>query len=523
MSDDDDEILSDHQWKRTTLVPPLIDSIGESLGLVKWAEQRMPDFLWLGLLFEELGGKRAVDISVAVSKEAKDIHGELDFVLTTDFDELSTSQLDELKSSLSDDMIDDLKLSLEPLIANYPTYPLNTLFEEVPESEDGQIGYLADLVRELSDRESTISTYVQAMYIGNLMANGGLKIDPDSDLTDINEVFKYPDTERSKQLASVVRASTKAMNSASEGELDQSDWTRRFWQRGFEFTDCKFPQELEDDNDSDDKGYPDEEFFEDLVAIGREYEEELRTTILDIWWDSEFDAEFTGKHEVLDGLLFKQVNLSTSLVQTPTMWSNDIGQIILRVMSDTHITLEWLNKNDERKYYQDFIEYGLGQEKLHLEHQNKIVNKYGGEDERDLEEGLNQLENKLAAQRAIYLLPVDVGHWANKNTRQLAEEADCKEGVYDIRFNQYSASVHPQWNAIERDNLVTCQNPLHQYHKIPEFRPVYKNPYAIVEAGNLMNRSFMSWIEARDIEEPDPEIPDIAATVKEILSEYGME
>jgi len=518
MADDDDEVLGDHRWRRTTLVPPLVDSVGGSMQMVRWARERMPDFLWIALMYDTVGGKRTVDIAIACAEEAQEIHDGGDFVLSSDYDELSSSEFSSLKEALDDDILEDLFQGLEPLIAYYPSYPKSSLFDETPPEEDHHLGYLAEIVDDLSDRRSQLSTYVQGIFVGTLMATGGMMISPDSPLADINEVFRYPETEKSRELASVVRASTKATNASNEGDENQSDWARRFWQRGFKITECIFPQE---DQDAEEQGtHPDQEFFQNLAAIGHEYETDLRTTLLDLWWDAKHDAEFTGKHEVLDGLLLRQVNLATSLAGTPTMWSNDIGSIILRCMSETHIMLEWLNQEGDRSDYQDFIEYGLGQEKLLLEHSKNVASDFPDEEVGDLEQGLDDLEQKIETQRAMYLLPVDVGHWADKNTRELAQEAGCKD-VYDMRFQQHSAAVHSQWNAIDKANLVTCHNPLHQYHKIPEFRPVYKNPYAVVEAGNLMNRSFSSWIEAREIDTEDPQIPDLAGSVKQFMREWN--
>lgn len=519
----DDEILGDHRRDRTTLVPPLVDAVGDSLAPVRWSKDRMPDFLWIGLSFEELGGRRTVEIIKRVAEEAQDLHGEQDFILTSEFDELLESELDELRENIPNDILEDLKSSLNPLIANYPSFPMTSLFGEIPESDEAQIEYLAEIVDKLSDRHSNLSTYVQGVYVGSLMATGRMVIPGESVLTEINEVFRYPDTELSRKLAATVRASTKANNAAQDEGPNQSDWSRRFWNRGYELTDCIFPQELDSEESQSGHINPDQEFFEGLVAIGSEYDEDLRKSILELWWAAEFDAEFTGKHEVLDGLLMRQVNLVTSIVRSPEMWSQDIGMILLRCMCENQITLEWLNQEGEREHYQDFIEYGLGQEKLYLKHSQSMLSDFEDNEIGDIEDGMDQLEKRIEAQKATYLLPVDVGHWANKNTRELAEEADCKEDLYDIRFQKYSGSVHGQWNVIEKQNLVVCQNPLHQYHKIPEFRPVTKNPFTLVEAGNMMNRSFTSWMEARQIDEDEHEIPDLAGTMKEYLREYGID
>lgn len=512
----DDKVLGDHQWNRSTLIPPFVDSLGDSLEMVNWAKEQLPDFVWIGLIYEELGGRRTTEIITELAERAQDIQEGQNFVLLSDFVILDNEEMQSLADTLSESVLDDLELALEPLIANYPSCPLAPLLDSVPEQQEDHINELAELVAELSNRRSELSVHVQGFYIGSLMATGRLKIAPDSPLADINEVFRYPETEYSQEVASVVRASTKAMNQTpSEAEEYTSDWITEFWQRGFELTECTHPHEINDEQAKIEEIR--RERYEELADIGIEYDKELRKSILEIWWEAEFEAEFTGKSEVLDGLLLRQVNLATTVARTPAMWSQDIATIILRAMSENHIVLEWLNKNGQRKHYQDYIEYGLGQEKLFLEHSERVVSGSDDDDRADgISKGMDSLEQRLEAQRARYLLPVDVGHWANKNTRELAQEADLKD-FYDMRFQQYSASVHGQWNALYKQNLVICRNPLHQYHRIPNFNHVSLNPISIVEVGNIMNRSFSSWIEARNIPIDDPEIPDIAETVREIL------
>lgn len=516
MSEDDDEILSDHRWRRTKLVPPMVDTVGDQLAPIRWNRERTPDFLWIGLLHNEFGGRRTVEIVTGIAETSQELFDDNHYVLTSEYDNLSNSEFEELQLNLSDDIIEDLGIGLKPLLANYPSFPLSKLADDIPKSDEEQIGYLSMVVDELANRYSPLATYVQAIYVGSLMATGNLTIPPESPLSDINQVFNYPDTERSQELAAVIRAATKSMGAANT-DSKFADWSIRFWQRGYEITECIFPQEIEGGAEEDQEEYSQEEFFEELAQIGLEYEEDLRHALLDLWRDAEFDAEFTGKHEVLDGLLFRQVNLVTSLATSPQMWSVDVGSIILRCMAETYITLEWFNQNGEREDYQRFIEYGLGQEKLLIEHGQDYLSDYEGERNAEhVEQGFEDLEERLESQRYKYLIPVDVGHWANKNTRTLAKEADC-EDTYNLRFNQYSGSVHGQWNTIDKHNLVKCHNPLHQYHKVPEFRPLPKVPLTLIEAGNLMNQSLDSWIDERAVDASDFEVIDLAGSVRDFV------
>lgn len=363
---------------------------------------------------------------------------------------------------------------------------------------------------------------VQGIWIGTLAITGKFKIVEGIEFGDINEIFNYPETEESKKVASSVISAVNAFHGTSGGSESpsQSEWATRFWERGFEGSECIFPFELEDDDTSEDDSIEesDSEFFETSMAIGLDFERKLKETLVDLWFKAPHDPEFTGKTEVLDGLLMRQVNLACVVATSPQTWSMDICGMILRSMTETQITLEWFNKNGTREDYKQFIEHGLGQKKLILEHQQRNLERAEPEDADEFRQALKEMEATLEADRYKFLIPVDVDSWSEKSTRNLAIEADCKD-LYDLRFQQHNPAIHGSWDFIKDHNLVDCQNPLHQFHRIPQFQPLAKNPFGVIEAGNLMIRSLESWLEARGLEDEEFEIPNLSENVRAFLSE----
>ena len=76
-------------------------------------------------------------------------------------------------------------------------------------------------------------------------------------------------------------------------------------------------------------------------------------------------------YEAIGGLLSRQVILSMHLASCPPIWNGHIAPLILRTMTDAHITLAWILLDpDERS--KKYILYGLGQEKLYLEHLENV-------------------------------------------------------------------------------------------------------------------------------------------------------
>ena len=168
-------------------------------------------------------------------------------------------------------------------------------------------------------------------------------------------------------------------------------------------------------------------------------------------------------HEAVGALLARQVMLAIQLANAPMIWNVHLAPLILRSMTDTHISLGWI-LCDPVDRAQKFIQYGLGQEKLEIEHLKARAVEAGRKPEDDpliaaKYEWLNE-------QRYEFLTEVNVGSWSGIDTRRMAEEAGLLD-TYRYDYQPLSGATHSQWHHIGRYNLLTCPNPLHKFHKIP--------------------------------------------------------
>lgn len=166
---------------------------------------------------------------------------------------------------------------------------------------------------------------------------------------------------------------------------------------------------------------PERKWHAELTAFIENYCE-IVTKGLDERWQK-FKIEIYEKeiYEAIGGLLARQATLSVQLAMAPQIWNPHIAPLILRCMTDAHITLAWilLNPKDRASKY---IRYGLGQEKLYLEHLKKSEEEEG-KDER-VQKLIELREGWLNAQQWEFITEVDVGSWSGMNTRDMAKEAD---------------------------------------------------------------------------------------------------
>lgn len=203
----------------------------------------------------------------------------------------------------------------------------------------------------------------------------------------------------------------------------------------------------------------------------------------DSWPGNHGDRYF---HEVVGGLLSRQVSLASELARNPNIWNSSTAPLLLRSMVEALITLAWILK-DPQPRSEGFILYGLGQEKLLLEHQKALLIEDGLDPSEDQE--IREWEEWLNSQRYTELTEVNVGDWGGINLRARAEKA----GQLDLHrndFARWSGAVHNMWQHLVRFNVQRCQNPLHGFHRVPLLPEFGIDPYYLRWAASYLDLMF---------------------------------
>ncbi len=167
-------------------------------------------------------------------------------------------------------------------------------------------------------------------------------------------------------------------------------------------------------------------------------------------------------HEAVGGLLARQATLATQLAASPTIWNPHLAPMVLRSMVENCMTLAWILKEPEERAKQ-FVDYGLGQANLVLEHMKEDIRETG--EDPDTNELVKAMEDWLDGERYTFATVVNVGSMG-ANLREMAEEAGLL-GLHRIDYALWSGATHNMWQHIVQHNVRPCENPLHGYHRLP--------------------------------------------------------
>ncbi len=228
------------------------------------------------------------------------------------------------------------------------------------------------------------------------------------------------------------------------------------------------------------------QFISNLIA---NYIDRARKELDERWSLWKIDLEKSEVHETLGALLARQVTLATQIALSPGTWNEHIAPVLLRAMVDVYISLAWV-LDDPLKRSKKFVLYGLGQNKLDIEHRKPRL-KEGDEDSENAIL-IKALEAWANSQRYTFLTEVELGSWSGINTRQMAEEADCID-FYNYVYTPFSAATHSMWHHISRYNLQTCTNPLHGYHRIPIDPDIEPSVHYFYLAAKYLQKTFKTF------------------------------
>jgi hypothetical protein len=515
-----EKVLKDHKRNGKIFTPPIVTAFSNRLKLTKWSDDLLPNLVWIGLLFDALGEKKAVYVCENFVNTIRDILGEKDkrnLSFISEYSSIKNENIERLKESLSEKkLLNVLQKSLYPLVSLYGECPLKFLYDKNALEKfridiDKSLAIMKRVVKNILNKRSIEAMLVQTTAVYIMGITGKLKILKDQSLGNIETILDYPNTDESRKVAAGVRAALAGMRSLYDNK-NAAKWCTYFWNHGYEISVCEIQKPLFTELSKKQK-----ESLDKIYIIVREYQKKLFKEIEDLWWETKVNISSPIKDEVLGGLIARQARLATAIITNDYLWTLDLGRIIQRCMVDTHITLKWLIKEGKKEDYEKFIEYGLGQEKLLLEHLKIRLD----ESDPEFKEKSKEIEYRkgwIDSQLLTNFLPVNIGNWTTKNIRKMAKETDCID-IYNLSYAPFSNAVHGMWNTLARINLKFCINPLHKFHRIPSLEdpPVYFG--IITQTAEIMDLSFLEWANFKSFKTKEQtSSANLRNEIKKILS-----
>ncbi len=201
----------------------------------------------------------------------------------------------------------------------------------------------------------------------------------------------------------------------------------------------------------------------ELELLIEKYISNIEQDLKDRWNEWEKDVSVLEQYEVIGAMMSRQITIAINFVNNSSIWNGHIAPLIMRSLIDNYINFAWILINPIERSKQ-FIYYGLGQEKLNLEHFKAQFNESNSTEQ--VKKSIEAREGWINSQRYDFLTDVSFKSWSEKNTRQMAEESNCLD-LYNFAYTPFSGAVHNSWNHIGKYNTQESDNPLHKFMRKP--------------------------------------------------------
>lgn len=191
---------------------------------------------------------------------------------------------------------------------------------------------------------------------------------------------------------------------------------------------------------------------------------------------------------VVTALLARQATLAIELASAPQLWNGHSAPLFLRAMTDVHITLSWILLDPKTRARQ-YIDHGLGQAVLELEHRKKQLESAAEHAKEGMKQMIRAYESWVDAQRWNFLVEVNVGAWSGKTTREMAEESGILD-FYNYVYTPFSQCAHSTWYHVGRYNSGPSESPLTGQLWTPRIAESPSDVWNLNLAAKYLDKSF---------------------------------
>lgn len=191
---------------------------------------------------------------------------------------------------------------------------------------------------------------------------------------------------------------------------------------------------------------------------------------------------------VLTALLARQATLATQMISAPQLWNGHSAPLFLRAMADVHITLSWILL-DAKTRARQYIDHGLGQAVLELEHRKKRLESADEDSKEMLKQAIQAQEAWINAQRWNFLVEVNIGAWSGKTVREMAEEGGIID-FYNYIYTPFSQCAHSTWYHVGRYNSHPSESPLTRQLWTPRIADSTTDVWNLRLAAKYLDKSF---------------------------------
>ncbi len=433
--------LQGHRRVGKDLVSPFNQAMKSlPLEMSIWSD-RMPEFLWMGLLAHQLPRDAAIREFQSILQFIRD-HEE-----QSSLHDLRMSGIARLDDGLRGALIGRIcqsaaASSVLSLLRWFDSLPARGDWSDhLPAPATDAETRLKATFATMMWRQSTTVTDCIWMLITAKMLAGKMTLDP-SLKTQAERLANYPNDY--EEIQGFLRTNELSLS----GLDNKPTWAASCWDELWSRTECVVPGRRPIAIRPEQLSH--QRMHEMMDSLRAHWRRTRRTTATD------------ARHDGVFGMAFYSMRLLSELMSIGNSVSV-MGRLGLRTLIEARINLAYLINKDSNDLWQSWRKYGSGQAKL-------VDMKF---DTLEFPEyiDIDTIRWIASEDRSSEYSDVKLGDWNSLDLRRRSIQAREKN-IYDAHYPWNSAYSHGAWGAVREAGYVMCANPLHRFHLVPDRAPL---------------------------------------------------
>lgn len=437
--------LSEHKFIKGKFIAPFnsIPLMQELSDEKSWSYGRMPEYIWIGLVFRKFGRTKGMNKLYNIVLQLHKLAPELSTLRLSEILSLKSDVQENIYNFILKEIGKEVLSPLTVLITESENSKFCEYFFDTNLSIEERCNELIETMRKIMNHQSYDSTDIRfvALYYSLLKEKKILQKEQRE------LIRKYPQLSHDDEMMRMVRPTVRSLEMMilNIENLDTL-YIKKFWRIISDMTDCtiytiKFPVETRSIDIYMENLYEIFTYLTELYVASSPLEDKMNV-LLGI-------ATYSYKRlkEVYEHKLFNSIS----------------GRNCVRVLIEDYIMMKYLVKNEEThtNIWKEYKLYGLGLYKLVLAKHRE--NKTEGEPHFDQ----NYIEALVNEFKSEDFIDIDTKYFDQQNIRLKAESVGEKQ-LYGLYYDYDSSFEHGMWGAIRESSLLKCNNPAHKYHCVPD-------------------------------------------------------
>lgn len=458
--------LSSHSFIKGKFITPFntIPGMIELPDEESWVYGRLPEYLWMGLIFNKYGREGGLKALYSIIRSLHEIAPDLHVPRMSSILSLPEDKQRQFYQCIKDTVDRDTlaPLTLFCTLSHAPEF--SNSFYSPGMSIEVREDTIKLVMQNLMDHQSNDSTDIRFVVLYFGLLSGHLVMMKDQ----IERLLKYPylphTAEEMRLIRPLVRSSEMML---LKFEPISQDYLNLFWGCISEMTECKlfgisFPEDSEEISLYMENVHEIFAYFSDLYVTVSPLDEKM-TVLIGI-------ATYSYKRfkELYDHGLFSSI----------------AGRSGVRVMIEAFIMMKYLvaNEGNHENIWRDYQLYGLGLYKLVLaRHRESVERALSHFDLKYIDLLVNEFKNEE-------FINMDTKYFDKQNIRLKAESVGEKD-LFGLYYDYDSSFEHAMWGAVRESALLKCDNPTHQYHCVPDINGQQNLKSVFADCVMVMNKT----------------------------------